>query len=70
MASAPIQHKRLTFQNKLLLSYVMVVFIPTVLWSIFSYMQTNRSLLSQAQSSFNEIYTSAASSINNKFICC
>mgnify|MGYP001104533614 CR=1 FL=1 len=68
MASAPIQHKRLTFQNKLLLSYVMVVFIPTVLWSIFSYMQTNRSLLSQAQSSFNEIYTSAASSINNKFI--
>ncbi len=68
MASAPIRHKRLTFQNKLLLSYVMVVFLPTVLWSVFSYVQTNRSLLSQAQSSFNEIYTSVTSSIDNKFI--
>lgn len=67
-ASTPIKRKRLTFQNKLLLSYVMVVFIPTVLWSVFSYVQTNRSLLSQAQSSFNEIYTSVTGSIDNKLV--
>ncbi len=59
--------RRIRFQTKLLLSYIVVVLIPISAWSVMSYIQTNESLLAQANGSFDDVFASAHDSMERKF---
>lgn len=56
----------LKFRNKLLLSYFIIMLIPLVLWAIFSYIQTNKYLKEQQIQSFNTIFDSVVTGIQER----
>lgn len=64
--TAETARKRLRYQTKLLLSYMLVVLVPMVVWSVLSFVQTNESLLEHANASFNDVFSSIADVMDRK----
>lgn len=54
------------FQNKLLLSYLIVVLIPLLLWSYFSYIQNKNFLIQRMQDSYQNIFESTLDNLDGK----
>lgn len=59
--------RNLKFQNKLLLSFLLVVLFPLSAWGIFSYRQINDALLQQTETAFRDICISAVEEWNSAY---